>query len=120
MLTWQQLLAADNAQEAKRVASLNGRDYVAELYGSSSVKTHIEPELIASLSQLGLLLDVKALADQMNSKQGYISWPKLKFLTVYQPLTSTFTLAKGYPRVGKVAASDIDCRINDDLGAMMR
>ncbi|KAF8947509.1 hypothetical protein BGZ47_008889 [Haplosporangium gracile] len=120
VLTWQQLLMSDSAQEAKRVASLNGRDYVAELYGSSSVKIHIEPQLIASLSQLGLLLDVKALADQMNSKQGYVCWPKLKFLTVYQPLTSTFILAKGYTRVGKVAASDLDSRINDDLGAMMR
>ncbi|KAF9341525.1 hypothetical protein BGZ91_007182 [Linnemannia elongata] len=111
---------SDNTQEAKRVASLNGRDYVGEIYGSSSIKTHIEPQLIASLSQLGLLLDVKAMADQMNSKQGYICWPKLKFLTVYQPMTSTFTLAKGYTRVGRVAASDLDSRINDDLGAMMR
>ncbi|KAF9902818.1 hypothetical protein EC991_004515 [Linnemannia zychae] len=120
VLTWTQLLASDNAQEAKRVASLGGRDYLVELTASSSTKTRVDPQLLASLAYLGLLLDVKALVDQMNSKQGYISWPKIKFLTVYQPLTQTYPLKKGYTRVGRVAASDLDSRINDDIGAMMR
>ncbi|KAK3820801.1 MAG: hypothetical protein J3R72DRAFT_497404 [Linnemannia gamsii] len=120
VLTWITLLTNDNAQEAKRVGSLGGRDYLTELTASYSTKSIIDPQLLASLSDLGLLLDVKALADQMNSKQGYVSWPKLKFLTVYQPLTQTYPLKKGYTRVGRVAASDLDSRINDDIGAMMR
>ncbi|KAF9120769.1 hypothetical protein BGW39_011108 [Mortierella sp. 14UC] len=119
VLTWIQLLASDSAQEAKRVASLGGRDYLAELAAFSPTKTPLDPQLLASLADLGRLLDVKALADQMNSKQGYVSWPKLKFLTVYQPLTQTYPLKKGYTRVGRVTASDVDSRINDDIGAMM-
>ncbi|KAG0201992.1 hypothetical protein BGX33_009980 [Mortierella sp. NVP41] len=120
VFTWDQILPRDRAQEANRVASYAGRDLAAELVASAPTGIVIEPGLITSLADLGLLLDVKALVTQMNSKEGYVSWPKLKFMTVYQPLAQKYTVEKCYNRIGNVAASDIDTRINDDIAAMLR
>ncbi|KAF9929153.1 hypothetical protein FBU30_001830 [Linnemannia zychae] len=121
VLTWNQLLIRDKSQEAQRLSNFAGRDLVGEMTNASlNAKISLESELVTSLADLGLLEDVKILTNQMNSKQGFVSWPKLKFLTIYQPLTQTYTLQKGYIRVGRVAASDLDSRINDDIGAMMK
>ncbi|KAF9140084.1 hypothetical protein BG015_001796, partial [Linnemannia schmuckeri] len=63
----------------------------------------VEQALIQDLRNLGLLEDVKLMLDQMNSKEGYDSLPRLRSLSIYSDGQTRLSPEKEYRRMNKTA-----------------
>ncbi|KAF9140481.1 hypothetical protein BGX30_006452 [Mortierella sp. GBA39] len=113
--TWGLLMTAERDAERSRQETFPGYASMDDNHPCT------EPQVVEGLIMLGLLADVKVLVDQMNSKEGYRSWPRLKYLSVYQKhLSRTITcLEKGFERLMKGNTMDIDSRVNDDTCLIM-
>ncbi|KAG0270308.1 hypothetical protein BGZ95_001733 [Linnemannia exigua] len=117
----QDTVPAYTALDAERQAEDNCQDNVPA-YSPLDDLANAEPQLVKRLASLGLLSGVKALVDQMNSKEGYECWPSLKYLSVFQegrsPRSKT-SLEKGFERLVKKNSLAVDSRVNDDTALIM-
>ncbi|KAF9147350.1 hypothetical protein BG015_011029 [Linnemannia schmuckeri] len=113
--TWGILLTAERNTERRR------QEAVSEYAPVDVYHPYTEPKVVEGLIMLGLLADVKVLVDQMNSKEGYQSWPRLKYLSVYQkhPSRTMTGLEKGFERLMKENTMDVDSRVYDETGLIM-
>ncbi|KAF9902817.1 hypothetical protein EC991_004514 [Linnemannia zychae] len=66
----------------------------------------LEPELGQALMDLGLMIDVKAMLDQMNSDEGYNSFPRLQSLSIYSNSRKRLSPEEEYHRINITASSD--------------
>lgn len=112
--TWGNLLAAERAGEKNRQETLPE-------YTPLGDRPCTESDLVEGLTMLGLLASVKVLVDQMNSKEGYQSWPRLKYLSVYEkhPSRAIPSLERGFERFMRRNTMDVDSRTTDDTGLIM-
>ncbi|OAQ25570.1 hypothetical protein K457DRAFT_128979 [Linnemannia elongata AG-77] len=113
--TWTILLTSERDAERSRQETLPSYASIDDSH------PYTEPQVVEGLIMLGLLADVKVLVDQMNSREGYRSWPRLKYLSVYQkhPSRTITCLEKGFDRLMKGNTMDIDSRVFDETGLIM-
>ncbi|KAK3820804.1 MAG: hypothetical protein J3R72DRAFT_32864, partial [Linnemannia gamsii] len=94
MSTWMRMLIKDRAQDEerqRRVAQGIAPGFVAP--------DGLEPELGRDLMNLGLMIDAKAMLDQMNSDEGYDSFPRLQSLSIYSDSRRRTSPEKEYHRI---------------------
>ncbi|KAK3814587.1 MAG: hypothetical protein JOS17DRAFT_760858 [Linnemannia elongata] len=113
--TWAILFTAERDAERSRQETVIGYESMEDNHPCT------ESRVVEGLAMLGLLADVKVLVDQMNSKEGYKSWPRLKHLSVYQkhPSRTITCLEKGFERLMKGSTMDIDSRVYDETGLIV-
>lgn len=98
MCGWPRLLAKERQREQGRldlVAKGEAPDFVAP--------QGVEPALVHDLRNLGLLVDVKLMQEQMNSDEGYESLPRLRSLSIYSGSRKRLSPEEEYRRVNVVA-----------------
>lgn len=113
--TWAILSTAEGDAERSRQETVPGYESMDDNHPCT------ESQVVEGLIMLGLLADVKVLVDRMNSKEGYQSWPRLKYLSVYQkhPSRTITCLEKGFEKLMKGNTMDIDSRVYDETGLIM-
>ncbi|KAK3814586.1 MAG: hypothetical protein JOS17DRAFT_760857 [Linnemannia elongata] len=108
MRFWPRLLAKERQREQNRL------DLVAEGVAPDFVAPQgVEPALVQDLQNLGLLVDVNLMQEQMNSNEGYESLPRLRSLSIYSGSQKCLSPEEEYRRVNVVASNQ-----NQALGAI--
>ncbi|KAF9123977.1 hypothetical protein BGW39_008553 [Mortierella sp. 14UC] len=92
--SWTRMLIKDRVKEEERqsrVAQGIAPGFVAPEW--------LAPELDRVLKNLGLMIDVKLILDQMNSEEGYDSFPRLQSLSIYSDGRKRLSPEKEYHRI---------------------
>ncbi|KAH7055081.1 hypothetical protein BKA57DRAFT_453008 [Linnemannia elongata] len=100
MCGWPRLLAKERQREQDRldlVAKGEAPDFVAP--------QGVEAALVQDLCNLGLLVDVRLMQEQMNSDEGYESLPRLRSLSIYSGSRKRLSPEEEYRRVNVVASN---------------
>jgi hypothetical protein len=100
MCGWPRLLLKESQREQDRL------DLIAKGEAPSfGPPLGVEPELVRDLTNLGLLVDVKQLQDQMNSGEGYETFSRLRSLSIYRDGEKCLSPEEEYRRVNVVASN---------------